>query len=44
MIKLADAQQKKHSDEVMRISTKRADAKRKVAEKEMEMIKTRVEV
>ena len=42
MIKLAEEQQQKHSDEVMRIATNRADAKRKVAEKEREMIKTRV--
>ena len=31
MIKLAGEQQQKHSDEVMRIATNRADAKSKVA-------------
>ena len=42
IINLAEQQQKKNSDEVMSISTNRSDAKRKVAEKEREMIKTRV--
>ena len=42
MIKLAEEHQQKHSDEVMMIATSRADAKRKAAEKEREMIKTRV--
>ena len=42
MIKLAEEQQQKHSDEFMRIATNRAYAKRKVAEKERETIKTRV--
>ena len=42
MIRLAGEQQQKHSDEVMRIATNRADAKRKVAEKERDMIKTSV--
>ena len=40
MIKLSEEKQQKYSDEVMRISTNRADAKRKVTEKEREIIKT----
>ena len=42
MIKLAEEQQQKHSDEVMRIATNRAYANMKVSEKERKMIKTRV--
>ena len=42
MIKLAEEKQQRHSYEVMRNATNRADAKRKVAEKERETIKTRV--
>ena len=42
MIKMADEQLQNHSDEVIRIATNRADAKRKVADKEREIIKTRV--
>ena len=42
MINLDEEKQQNHSDDVMRIATSRADAKRKAAEKEREMIKTRV--